>query len=164
VFGKQHKVVMPILVGVETDEDALLFHGDDTSVTINLADVRPDAYGTLADRFEKELFPSMKRAMIRDLMPMVKGNLQRIAEVRAMKRTPLQCSHMEQLICVGRGFDWLALPNKAIVIGPFSFDIHEAIIKAARIVLSNLTEGRIPLEDGVLVCVMGVYVDATGCT
>jgi hypothetical protein len=24
-----------------------------------------------------------------------------------------------QLICVGRGFDWLALPNKAIVIGPF---------------------------------------------
>jgi hypothetical protein len=53
VFGKQHKVVMPILVGVETDEDALLFHGDDTSVTINLADVQPDAQHTLADRFEK---------------------------------------------------------------------------------------------------------------
>jgi hypothetical protein len=43
-----------------------------------------------------------------------------------------------------------------------SFDIHEAIIKAARIVLSNLNEGRVPVEEGVLVCIMGVYVDATG--
>jgi transcription initiation factor IIF auxiliary subunit len=33
--------------------------------------------------------------------PMLLGNLQRIADVREMKRTPLQCSHMEQ-VCVRR--------------------------------------------------------------
>jgi hypothetical protein len=45
------------------------------------------------------------------------------------------------MICVGRGFDWFNVPNKAIIISPFSFDIQEPIVRAARIVLSNINEG-----------------------
>ena len=53
------------------------------------------------------------------------------------------------MICIGRGFDWLHMPNLALIIGPYSPDLADPIRKAAGIIEANMQAGRIP-DDGFL--------------
>ena len=66
-------------------------------------------------------------------------------------------NHSEQVIAVGRGFDWLHVINKALIVGPFSVDWSSEVVTAAKIVLSNLKEGRAPKEDGTVLLVCAPY-------
>jgi hypothetical protein len=76
----------------------------------------------------------------------------------SMMRALLQ----EQVLAVGRGFDWLHLPNKALIVGPYrfvdfkhcckafrmtrfiSYNLGDPIATAGSLLLSNLKDGRIP--------------------
>ena len=49
----------------------------------------------------------------------------------------------------GRGFDFLHTPNIALIIGPYSPDLADPLRKAAGIIESNMSDGRIP-DDGFL--------------
>ncbi|MGG6498479.1 UNVERIFIED_CONTAM: hypothetical protein NY603_36685, partial [Bacteroidetes bacterium 56_B9] len=56
------------------------------------------------------LLPDMPAQMRHDLLPLLRGNLDHIAEIRnqtARRERLLDIEHREWVICVGRGFDFL---------------------------------------------------------
>ena len=153
VFGRGHGSVYPIVCGFETDEDALILHGADGS-RLNLAEISADQADSLAPRLAA-LYPDMSRQMREDLLPLLRGNLERIAQVRGLNRT-LDIEHREWMICVGRGFDFLHTPNLALIIGPYSPNLEDPIRKAGGIIRNNMRSGRIP-ADGFLLLASAPY-------
>ncbi len=153
VFGREHGGVYPIVCGFETDEDALILHGAEDG-ELNLAELTPADADTLAPRLAA-LFPDMSQQMRDDLLPLLAGNLKRIAQVRSQDRA-LDIEHREWMICVGRGFDFLHMPNLALIIGPYSPNLEDPLRKAASIILNNMRTGRIP-DDGFLMLASAPY-------
>ncbi|MEK7639848.1 MAG: hypothetical protein AAB424_01780 [Patescibacteria group bacterium] len=161
VFGTAHTVVYPIQVGIETDSDALVLHGVNAQV-LDLATVDK----TLTDEALRvqlqQLYPDMQWQMLNDLLPLLRGNLEHIAQIRAANRPIAEAEHKEQILAIGRGFDWLHLPNKALIIGPFSYNLGQPLATAAKILLDNLQAGRIPKAEGVALLTSGAYRDEAG--
>lgn len=159
VFGDSS--VYTITIGIETDEEALIFHGSNG----NLLDL--STFSVTANEGEMKqalhsLYPKLKSTMLKDLIPLAMGNLQHIDKIRAAKRAPIDLEHREQIIAVGRGFDWLHLPNKALIIGPYSQAWPDIVKQAGGIILGNLQAGRIPKEDGVLLLVSALFRSEEG--
>ncbi|MBS3996432.1 MAG: hypothetical protein KGZ67_03720 [Hydrogenophaga sp.] len=155
LFGQQHQTVYPLVCGFETDEEALVLHGPH-GLTLNMADLREADLPGLPARLQV-LLPDMPAQMRADLLPLLEGNHRHIAELRQRERT-LDIEHREWMICVGRGFDWLHLPNLALIIGPYSPDLADPIRKAAGIIRGNMAAGRIP-ADGFLLMSSVPYED-----
>lgn len=155
VFGHGHGTVYPVVCGFETDDDALILHGSTGEIldasTLSAADA-----STLPVRLA-ELFPDMPEQMRGDLIPLLKGNLDHIAQLKQINRQ-LDIEHREWMICVGRGFDWLHMPNLALIISPYSPDLADPIRKAAGIIQNNMKAGRIP-GDGFLLLASVPYTD-----
>lgn len=146
VFGLGHGTVYPLLCGFETDEDALLIHGGQGEV-LDLS----QADGLDEDGLKQRLaalFPDMPRQIRHDLLPLLCGNQAHIREVRQMHRAA-DIEHREWMICLGRGFDFLHMPNLALIVGPYSPDLADPVGKAASIIETNMARGRIP-DDGFL--------------
>lgn len=89
------------------------------------------------------------------LSPTIQDTLNHIAEIKQINRE-LNVEHREWMICIGRGFDWLHMPNLALIIGPYSPDLDDPIRKAASIIEANMRAGRIP-DDGFLLLAMAPY-------
>ncbi len=155
VFGTGHGTVYPIVCGFETDEDSLMLHGSNGEALDVSQIAARDADG-VRPRLE-QIFPDMPSQLRYDLEPLVMGNRDRIAEVRGMART-LDIEHREWMICVGRGFDFLHMPNLALIIGPYSPDLAEPIHEAAGIIDANMRAGRIP-ADGFLLLASVPYTE-----
>jgi len=150
IFGSGHGTVYPLVCGFETDEDALVIHGVDGH-TLDLATLGAWDVTTLEPRLAA-LLPDMPAQMRADLLPLLAGNLEHIAQVREQVRRSertLDIEHREWMICLGRGFDFLHTPNLALIIGPYSPDLADPIRKAAGIIESNMKAERIP-ADGFL--------------
>ena len=155
VFGASHGTVYPIVCGFETDEEALVLHGSNGKM-LDISELAVhDQYG-LRRRLE-EMFPDMPSQIRYDLEPLVLGNLDRIVEVRKTDRT-LDIEHHEWVICVGRGFDFLHMPNVAFIIGPYSPNLDDPIHRAADMVEANMRAGRIP-DDGFLLLASVPYAE-----
>jgi len=150
IFGAAHGTVYPLVCGFETDEDALIVHGaNDEKLDLSTL--------TLADRERlgallAALLPDMPSQVRADLLPLLHGNLEHIETVRAQidrNERQLDIEHREWMICVGRGFDFLHMPNVALIIGPYSPDLAEPIRRAAGLIEVNMEAGRVP-DDGFL--------------
>lgn len=155
VFGVGHGTVYPLVCGLETDEDALILHGQDGE-ELNVADHAPQDAPVLRQRLSR-LFPDMPEQVRNDLMPLVEGNLRHVAKIRDTPRE-LDIEHREWMICLGRGFDFLHTPNLALIIGPYSPDLADPIRKAAGIIEGNMRAGRIP-DDGFLLLASAPYLE-----
>jgi hypothetical protein len=105
----------------------------------------------------EQIFPDMPSQTCHDLEPLVLGNMDRIVEVQKTERT-LDVEHREWMICVGRGFDFLHMPNLALIIGPYSPDLAEPINQAAGIIDANMRASRIP-DDGFLLLASVPYAE-----
>jgi hypothetical protein len=150
IFGLGHGTVYPLVCGFETDEDALMIHCADGAV-LDLARFSVSEAATLEPRLAV-LLPDMPAQMRADLLPLLRGNLEHIAQVREQVRRQermLDIEHREWMICLGRGFDFLHTPNLALIIGPYSPDLADPLRKAAAIIAANTAAGRIP-DDGFL--------------
>ena len=145
-----------ITIGIETDEESLIFHGVNGKV-LNVAELESTTTETDIRVLVCELYPTMSGTMLKDLVPLVAGNLRHVAKVRASGKEPIDFEHREQVIAVGRGFDWLHLPNTALIVGPYSLDWPENVKVAGTIVHKNLTEQRIPESSGVLLLVAALH-------
>lgn len=143
VFGKT--VVFPILCGIETDLDAMILHGD--SMEVDLSEIR-DLGEAILDPMLQNLYPGMLGEIRRDLIPLVQGNIAHIGEVRAKGRSPADADHKEWVLGIGRGFDWLHAPNTALIVGPYDPSLDDAIETAARLLKSNIDDGRIQIREG----------------
>ena len=159
-LGAGHKIVYPILTGIETDEDTMVLNGiNDEEFDLSMA--LEMSVEELRQKI-RELFPDMKEAMSDDLLPLLQGNIAHIKNLRKNPRTVEEMVHAEQILAIGRGFDWMHWLNKALIIGPYSYDLAEPIRTAADIILNNIREGRISTHDGALLMISGVYEEATG--
>lgn len=148
VYGQKHDAVYPVVVGFETDEDALVIHGEDGQ-KLNMATL-PMMTELELINLVRGLFPRMQAQIVTDFVPLLLGNLRHIQSVRASKRPLEDAKHKEQILAVGRGFDWLHLANKALIVGPYSYDLSKPIAVAGQVLLSNIKEGRVPKEDGIV--------------
>jgi hypothetical protein len=155
VFGSGHSTVYPVVCGLETDEDALVFHGSAGKV-LNLSTVSSTDHDALPALLA-QLYPDMPDQMLKDVLPLVQGNIAHVDKVRRSGRE-LNIDHREWMICIGRGFDWLHMPNVALIIGPYSPDLADPIRKAAGIIEANMRAGRIP-DDGFLLLAESPYRD-----
>ncbi len=150
-FGTSHATVYPVVVGIETDEESLVFHGKNGE-TLSVTDCLEDDVNVLESKLHT-LFGDMHPRILADLIPFVLGNAQHTTAMKAMNRPIVDLDHKEQIIAVGRGFDWLHLPNKALIIGPYDPEWLDAVATAARIIESNMEAGRVPTDDGALLLV-----------
>ena len=155
VFGIDHGTVYPIVCGFETDEEALILHGANGEM-LDLSQFTADEKDRLPQRLE-EMFPDMNSQVRYDLEPLVFGNMDRIAELRKTERA-LDIEHHEWVICVGRGFDFLHMPNLALIVGPYSPNLEDPIDRAAGIIDANMRAGRIP-DDGFLLLASVPYYE-----
>jgi len=155
LFGSLHQTVYPLVCGFETDEEALVLHGQDDQV-LRMAELSEADLSGLPARL-LQLCPDMPAQVRADLLPMLQGNLAHIAALRETERS-LAIEHREWIIFVGRGFDWLHLPNQALIIGPYSPDLDHPIRQAAGIIRANMQAGRIP-PDGFLLMSSVPYED-----
>ncbi len=146
IFGYDRQTVYPLVCGFETDEDALIVHGE-AGAQLDVAQLTADDLPQLGQQLN-DLLPAMPAQVRYDLLPLVEGNLQHSLEMRSLKRD-LDIEHREWMICIGRGFDFLHVPNVALIIGPYSPDLSDPLLKAAGIIRNNMEQGRIP-EDGFL--------------
>ena len=153
VFGKDRNTVYPLVCGFETDEDALVLHGNGGEV-LDLSTVSSTIYDTLPASLAG-LYPDMPHQMRQDLLPLVQGNRSHIAGILHSNRK-LDIEHHEWVIGIGRGFDWMYTPNLALLIGPYSPDLADPIRKAAGIIEANMKARRIP-DDGFLLLAESPY-------
>lgn len=155
IFGTGHGTVYPIVCGFETDEDALILHGTNGEI-LDISTFAAEDVNTLGLRLNA-LYPDMPNQVRQDLLHLVLGNIDHIAEVKRAVRT-LDVEHREWMICLGRGFDFLHMPNLAMIIGPYSPDLADPIRQAAGIIESNMRAGRIP-DDGFLLLALAPYAE-----
>lgn len=92
-----------------------------------------------------------------DLLPLLEGNVAHIAALRQVERK-LDIERRAWCIFVGRGFDWLHLPNQPLIIGPYSPALDHPIRQAAGIIRANMHAGRIA-DDGFLLMSSVPYED-----
>ena len=158
VFGKTPRMVYPVVIGVETDEEGLVVHGL-KGETLDMATL--SSLEGLEEKI-RDLFPDMDLQMVQDFLPLLQGNWEHIRDIRAENRPPIDLEHREQIIAVGRGFDWLHLPNKALIIGPYSHEWPNAVATAGKIIKGNLEAGRVPKSEGVLLLLSALSRDEEG--
>lgn len=155
VFGETNALVTAVCVGIETDEDALVFHdgGDRVYAIAEHIGATDEAVAeALAG-----LYPDMSPQVRNDLLPLALGNRDHIRQVRASKRPIAELVHGENIIGVGRGFSFLHLPNKALIIGPYDHNWTDAVRVAGNIVSENLRAGRVPVDEGVLLLTLAPF-------
>jgi hypothetical protein len=150
IFGGSHGTVYPLVCGFETDEDALVLHGAGRE-RLDMAAIGAGDADSLEPRLAA-LLPDMPAQMRADLLPLLRGNLEHIAQARQQAgrgERQLDIEHREWMICLGRGFDFLHTPNVALIIGPYSPNLDDPVRRAAGIIEANMAAGRIP-DDGFL--------------
>lgn len=160
VFGLGRSIIYPIQVGVETDEDALVLHGNNGEI-LDLATASLKTEEDFLKAIER-LFPDMPDRIRKDLVPLLIGNIAHINYIRSSKRPLEDAQHKEQILAIGRGFDWLHLPNKALIVGPYSYDLEKPISTAAKLLQGNLAEGRIPKNEGLVLLASASFRDEAG--
>ncbi|SDX11790.1 carboxysome shell carbonic anhydrase domain-containg protein [Nitrosomonas communis] len=158
VYGKG--AVVPIVCGIETDLDALVLHGEDDRSVVDLAKIRQTSQIELEEMLYS-LYPSMSERIVRDLIPLVRGNIRHIAEIRASNRPIEEAEHKEWVIGVGRGFDWLHLINTAFIVGPFDPNLSVTIETAAKLLKGNIDEGRVD-PKGIVLMTSAAFRDKGG--
>lgn len=162
VFGSlSGRPVYALAVGIETDEESLIFHGENGD-ELNVAELTDDVSEDMIRERLRVLYPDMHPCMIADLAPLIAGNRRHISALRASGREPIDLQHREQIVAVGRGFDWLHMPNTALIVGPYSHEWPKAVATAGTIIKQNIEAGRIPAEHGFLLLVAALHREEEG--
>lgn len=157
IFGHNHQTVYPVICGFETDEDAIILHGENKEV-LDLAKNAETSEEFWANKL-RTMYPDMPDQVLRDLVPLAQGNIEHIKDIRSSHRNlALDSVHREWIICIGRGFDFLHVPNIALIIGPYSPEMSEPITNAVSIIESNMKKGMIP-ADGFLLLASAPYTE-----
>lgn len=150
VFDARKQAFYAVLLGIETDEDALTFFGPNGEA-LAVADLLDKSDEDIEKAFAR-VFPDMHPQMRAHLLPDILGNRDHVREMRAHPLSAEDLDHRENVICLGRGFLEPHERNHALTIGPYD-DWKGSIKTAGKIVKANLDAGRIAPEDGVLLYV-----------
>lgn len=152
--------VYTIQVGIETDTDTLIFHGENQE-TLDLSQIEDSNPESILSNLER-LYPSMPEKVRQDLLPLIQGNIEHIAKIRTENRLIEEAEHKEWVLAIGRGFDWLHEINTALIIGPYDPNLEQTIATGALLLWSNIEAGRIDPKDGIVLMTSAPYLDTAG--
>lgn len=158
VYGR--KILYTIQMGIETDWDALILHGENGEV-VDLGTVADDSHESLL-KMLKRLYPEMPERIVLDFLPLVKGNIAHTKAVQESHRPTQDAEHKEWVLGVGRGFDWLHEINTAFIIGPFDPNLERAIATGATLLLDNIKSGRVNHGGGAVLMASAPYRNPAG--
>lgn len=161
-MAQSRNKLFAIQVGIETDWESLILHGENGE-NKDLAEVQ-DSSDEGVSNLLISLYPSIYKVapnVIRDFLPLVKGNILHTKEIRESNRPVQEADHREWIVAVGRGFDWLHEPNKALIVGPWQDNLSDPIRTAVSLVKHNKEEGLLEGEKIVLLT-SGIYREANG--
>jgi hypothetical protein len=150
-FGRNNQVVFPVVVGLETDTQSLIFHPQDPVAprAVTCSDRMSDEHESLLE-IVHNLYPDMDKDVKNDLLRLMKGNIAHVGELKQKGQDLSDMCHQEFVVGIGEGFAWLDEPNIALIIGPFHPDLSKPISKAIEIIKENMASGRAN-NDGFLV-------------
>lgn len=149
-------------IGVETDWESLILHGE-KGEEFDLGGISDSSEENVL-KILVSLYPSINKIapnVIRDFIPLVKGNILHTQEIKNSKRPVEEAVHHEWIIAVGRGFDWLHEANKAIIVGPWQDNLSDPIRTAVSLVKHNKEEGLLGGKNVVLLT-SGIYREVEG--
>lgn len=159
---QSYNKLFAIQVGIETDWESLILHSEDGR-SVDLSTVE-DASEDNVFNLLISLYPSIHSVapnVIRDFVPLVQGNILHVQEIKESNRPVQEADHHESVLAVGRGFDWLHLPNKALIVGPWQDNLSEPIKIAASLIKRNMEEGKLN-GDKIVLLTSGAYREAQG--
>lgn len=136
-----------LLVGIETDSEAIVVHGEHGEVL----DMRQEAIKGHDSHFRNalaDMLPTFPEQVRNDIVPILLGNAKHVLEVMGEDRQLNDFMHRERVLVVGQGVNWFGR-NTALVVGHCDPVISEPIKMAATIIRANWKDGRIP-QGGVL--------------
>ncbi len=160
IFGVGNSAISAIVVGIETDEDALILCGENGE-ELSIADCTELSDAELTHKV-LALYPDVPKEILADFLPLVLNNRAHVARIKKEGRPVLELVHNENIIGVGRGFDWLHLPNRALIIGPYGHTggtWREAVAVAGGIVLNNFKNNPDLKAGGALLLISAPYAD-----
>ncbi len=169
VYGDNTESMIPIVVGLETDEDSLVFHGDKgDKLDLGALDISNFCSESELKRFLlaefRKILPKKPSSAIGDLCFMAQKNMEHTAEVRSSNRPIADLDHKERVIVIGRGADSIYEPNLALIVGMYSDEPEEAIREAIGVVQHNIADGRIKKEDGFVLLSTAAFGNENGLT
>ncbi len=133
----------PIIVGIETDEESLQFHNGDGD-SFNLATLHEEI--TEEEMFEKllSLYEYIPGDILADLIPLLMGNMKHIKKIRNSNRQITDLEHGEWIVGAGgaTAYDWLHVPNAAILVGQYNPNIERPIKEALGVIRKNWEPGK----------------------
>jgi hypothetical protein len=150
LFGKNNHAVFPVIIGIETDEDALIVHGENPEKKLDFSSLDPAAETPSILEKIKELFPKMDHKVASDFTSLIGGNLKHVEKIKKTGRELEDIRHREFMIGFGRSFDWFHRPNTALIIGPYDLDISKHLITAASLIEKNISDGMISQDGWIL--------------
>lgn len=151
VFGD---ALSPIVLGVETDHDALTLHGSAGDASGRaLVGASEDAVHRALDA----AVPEVPAEVRRDLAPLLLGNARRVEQLLRAPRTHAELGHDERVLAIGQGFDWLAHENLALIVNDADPALAESVRVAAGILARNLE--RAPANDAATILAAVPYTD-----
>ncbi|MDD5463993.1 MAG: carboxysome shell carbonic anhydrase [Candidatus Moranbacteria bacterium] len=128
----------PIVVGIETDEEALILHNNHGG-KVYLSKMPTHITEEEMSAYLVAFFGDMPEQMRYDLLPLLMGNIRHIAEVRKSKREIMELDHKEWILGVGGGsaFDFLHIPNVALIAGQYNPNLGKVIKQAFGVIKSH---------------------------
>lgn len=142
-----HGRIYPIVLGIETDSESLVVHGD-RGLTLDMRSVAQEADENFL-RYKLGDIIKIPERIREDLIPLLLGNAKRVLGVRQSGRTPKDCDHCERILGIGQGFDWMNHHNLTLVVGLCDPSLNRPIVTSTKIIRDNWRSGRIG-EGGVL--------------
>jgi hypothetical protein len=162
LFGKNNNTLV-ITIGIETDSDSFILHGDDPKKTLDLF-LLDECHSKPSNVLNEimSLIPSIRKNVAKDLLMLLMGNLRHIKEVKASGRKPENSHHQESLIYMGKNSSWLNHPNTALLISTLPLNITKQATKALTVMHGNIEHGRIRPEWIFMPCASYNGNDETG--
>lgn len=136
--------IFPIVVGIETDEESLKFHNG-AGKSLDLAcDADPNI--SEDEMFNKllDLYDYIPGNILADLSPLLMGNVRHIEKIRSSNRPITELEHGEWIVGVGgaSAYDWLHIPNTALLVGQYNPNIEKPIAEALKVIRHNWKPGK----------------------
>ncbi len=147
VFGEQ---VTAVVAGVETDRDVLILHGAQGDIS------GETLIGKTAEEIRTAIFavfPTMDPQAITDLVPFLKGNAERVAELTKDQRNLEEKGHNERIVAIGQGFDWLAQENLALIINDADPNLADSVRVAGSLIQKNLAAAAAGDDASLFTCI-----------
>lgn len=152
LFAEESSRVFVIHVSIETDEDVLIFHGENGE-EIDLGRLEDVSKRNIRHELRK-LYHRMQGRIFAALVELALGNVRHFQRIRRSKRSTEEMDHAEWVLAVGMGcFDyWLCERNMALVLVPHDPNLDHWIEVAAKLISENVhRKGFVKSRGAVLV-------------